>query len=411
MKSLLILLFLLLYSYVVAQEIGIERVEVIGKMNPAKIMYSAAKNFGKQFAKEQVTRAFQWRLIEQNGKIQQFSSAEVLLAQLDFNQKSNVIHFENSANFLYSAPLSTFRSYAFDNGRRINFIDSNTKPLYGLTAPTNCFAFIRKRAIETHSPLNAAMVKHYNVKVERVFRDKADSQIIMMSFATRPQSFPSKVRLLCNGTVTYNATEKYVVAVDVEQMVDYFSTKIHSNNFYGEVVTNTSLKVGYRKVGNRLFTDYIRSKTSWSTEDSMGYRSELEPRAEPAKTKLIDREYIVMSKVKECSKNEVELIKKSLFCSMMGTDLGLLYAPADNALFLKFESTEVTRHKIEKDLTLIGVSLSSQAQEMAFTRYDVDYETGKLLVPINEGQLKRQNELIPKLFVDFRELNGQLFNE
>ncbi|MEF9987388.1 MAG: hypothetical protein RR735_09735 [Bacteroidales bacterium] len=363
---------------------ALTEIQVCATVDPLKIMKNAAKKFAVKYSKNSVSHILQYRTVCCNNKYCEFNAYLGVIAFLDFNQNPSPFFWNNPANNIRIAPLSVFRSSAFDyNGNELELsgINSNGNPFrlehfnLGYINKPIGNALAIKRSLEIYSPLNPKMIPYFSYIISKMFKNKEEDQFAVIEFETNKDYFPAKCRLLGKGSILYNISKQSIESIKMSDFIDFYSTAARVDFYNGKSATRPSIEVVYENIDGNLFTKSIFLQINWKKPDNIGkddfiYSIINNARRNPFKYNLAETEYCIFSNSKLLNKQKTEHIKNLIYNSYR--DPGAFYtAPYIPELWRTVQFKGIPLEKIKKDLTINGKTIEQQALQNGLNGFEI----------------------------------------
>jgi|GEM_PF-4527989 hypothetical protein len=386
---------------------GLTKTSAPASFQARDFVKQAAKNFAAKRARDFASEYLQYRAVEMDGKYCEFNAYKGYYAELNFDQSTKEYPWGRLDASLYVIPETVMRSDPFGVGtdvlsRPSASIDMATSATLGgikdrtaleyYNDPNSRSLYLAKTALEIYSPLSANLADCYSYSVNGFFVNSAKESVVSISFETKPETFPSKTRLLGKGTILYNMSTKLPEKVHMANHVDYYSTFYNGSSYSGHTATKHSLELEFSQNDGFLYPAMLSLSVEWldpqADNDRNVYYIMSNSRLRPFRYHLKEYHRCEFTRPVSVNKTQIADIKK-LVASEAVRGLLLYSAPYLPEIWDKVSFTGLNRNKMENDLNRQGESLTVQAERNALSWYE-EYSKNRDVAPERqEAEAKR----------------------
>jgi len=364
--------------------VNLDEVIVTEKFNPGKFVSQMAKVFAFNRAKDFASELLQYRTVELDGKYCEFNGYKGFYIEKDFNQSEKEEPYDQfkMGSHYYGVPVSVMRSDPFNLGSDLlvsPYLIGITNSMHGTKESTsleynntlsNYSAILIKRTIEVFSPLNNKFTDCYNYSINGFFTNRAEEQLVSISFETKPGVFPSKTRLYGSGTILYNISTKTPEKIYLENFVDFYATAYHWTSYKGHSATRHKFELSYCNMNGIIYPTTVSLDVVWVDSDApegmRQYALISNSRLRPFRYHLKEYNRYEFTNPVSINKEQIGMLNGKI----ANIFSGYYCAPYNPEIWNGISLREVDREKLEKDLNRKGESLTQQAERNALIWYE-----------------------------------------
>lgn len=328
-----------------------------------KLVYKSASKFAHEYNKSYLCKAVATKEIKSGASYQCFLAMSGLWASSSFNQKGDVIYFENPNHMgafmpvdvlvsdlilpdsnevchIRQSPYSSPDSFCIDRIYNEYRIDMDYLLL------------LRKRAIEIFGPLNAKNVSDYSYSYYG--KNRFGGPTIEFS-SNKPIS--TFMRIHCPSGMIFLDDQNRIRKVSVRNMEDRYSDLMRYDDPEEMVsVADYSFSVEYEWLKDGVVTSYVEQNIKWKQPEDLTldryFRPEVSPFKDPFKNRAVTIQKVYFSQF------------KSMDSMGKGWDDDLLmlhYIPDSRYSYWERElKDKVPFKQIESEMSRCGMSLKEQ---------------------------------------------------
>lgn len=253
-----------------------------------------ATDFSANYICDYISIADSYKIIKSGGDPIQIIAQTGLLGSFNFNQKKNIVFFNDIGQPNY-CPLDSYVTDISIPGKddkltSLSFFSSSTEcesiyKDYDVNLDHNML--LRKRALEIYGPLNPQMVKHYKYKLEN-----EEGDTLKVSFHNKKTTFSKHMRINVNGQLYIGKGNGRIFKIYCTDFEDRYSSYIYLNgNCLMNKAAKSTFEVSYINCLGGIVAEQIAQKVEWIepsliSSERAYYSPEFAPYRNPYKLKL-----------------------------------------------------------------------------------------------------------------------------